>query len=53
MARKAVHTKRGTYYNGVTGRRKVSNPLGANLKVATASYPPKGTSLQILGAPHI
>ena len=31
MARKITHTKRGTYYNGPTGRRKVSDPLGSLL----------------------
>lgn len=31
MARKITHTKRGTYYNGPTGRHKVSDPLGSLL----------------------
>jgi hypothetical protein len=31
VARKITHTKRGTYYNGPTGRHKVSDPLGALL----------------------
>lgn len=31
MARKISHTKRGTYYNGPTGRHKVSDPLGSFL----------------------
>lgn len=34
MGRKITHTKRGTYYNGPTGRRKVSNPLGALFSAA-------------------
>lgn len=36
MARKITQTKRGTYYNGLTGRRKVSDPLGALFSVASA-----------------
>ena len=31
MVRKITHTKRGTYYNGPTGRHKVSDPLGTLL----------------------
>lgn len=31
MARKITHSKRGTYYNGPTGRHKVSDPLGSLL----------------------
>jgi hypothetical protein len=31
VARKITHTKRGTYYNGPTGRHKVSDPLGSLL----------------------
>lgn len=36
MARKISHTKRGTYYNGPTGRRKVSDPLGTLFSAAGA-----------------
>lgn len=36
MAYKISHTKRGTYYNGPTGRRKVSNPFGILFSVAGA-----------------
>lgn len=36
MARKISHTKRGTFYNGPTGRRKTSDPLGALFSVAGA-----------------
>lgn len=36
MARKITHTKRGTYYNGPTGRRKVSAPFGILFSAAGA-----------------
>jgi hypothetical protein len=42
MARKIVHTKRGTYYNGVTGRRKVADPLGAIFKAASSTKKSSG-----------
>lgn len=36
MARKISHTKRGTYYNGPTGRHKMSSPLGILFSAAGA-----------------
>lgn len=44
MARKITHTKRGTVYNGVTGRRKVSEPLGSFISTIGAVSKSAGSS---------
>ena len=52
MARKITHTKRGTYYNGPTGRHKVSDPLGSLLfsaaKTISKSSKSSKKSLQLV-----
>ena len=44
MGRKITHTKRGIYYNGPTGRRKVSAPFGALFSAAGSSKNKKSST---------
>ena len=53
MARKIVHTKRGTYYNGPGGRRKVADPLGSLFSIAAGiSKASKSSSKKKKSASH-